>query len=754
AVILGALLHDIGKFAQRASDNPKQQNHEHWGVEWFQKNLAEKLSPVFDEDKKQIISSAINNHHRYENYITLADHLSAGEREPIKSEREEKGDPFTDRLVSIFSRLSVSEKPKQDKYHKLIWIGEDCLRETFSIDEKKCNPREYKDLLIKFNDEIKSMNFIDYSEEQVINTIYFLLLKYTCCIPSAAYESDPDVSLFDHLKTTAAIAACLYDYHQENKSEEPDIASQTFCLIGGDISGIKSYIFEVLSQQGKVAKRLRSRSFLVQLISETTAHKILHTFNLPLCNLIMSAGGNFYALVPNLKHTAEQLEQIQKEFDEWTLGELNAELSINLATKEFSGEELADFSLVLDELKANLHLRKYQPHKSILSANGKWSLYEFVREEVIEGDERACRGCHKNPITQPNEENLCERCLTDIKVGKLLPQSKYLAFFKNTNRGFPVLKNYSFELWPEIEKDKSPYLIVALNNTSGTNKGIGFKYLATYIPAEQYRPMDFEEIANQSEGDKLLGYVKADVDNVGKILREGFNKTRPSISRYTSFGRMLETFFAGYIQNRLVTDYRDIYTVFSGGDDFFLIGPWNRTIDFAKEIRKQFSRFCGDNSDLTFSAGFILAKHYEPISFCTKEVENELEESKQKNGKDRITLFNQTVCWNELDKVLSEAQKVMGWLDKEPPLVSRGFIYNLRQYGEMSQKYDETGDTKWLKFVPLLIYDISRNLTKTEHEEVKNWTTKLSPTIDKQLEENILPYLRIIMEYVLTYTRS
>jgi len=266
--------------------------------------------------------------------------------------------------------------------------------------------------------------------------------------------------------------------------------------------------------------------------------------------------------------------------------------------------------------------------------------------------------------------------------------------------------------------------------------------------------MDFEEIANQSEGDKLLGYVKADVDNVGKILREGFNKTRPSISRYTSFGRMLETFFAGYIQNRLVTDYRDIYTVFSGGDDFFLIGPWNRTIDFAKEIRKQFSRFCGDNSDLTFSAGFILAKHYEPISFCTKEVENELEESKQKNGKDRITLFNQTVCWNELDKVLSEAQKVMGWLDKEPPLVSRGFIYNLRQYGEMSQKYDETGDTKWLKFVPLLIYDISRNLTKTEHEEVKNWTTKLSPTIDKQLEENILPYLRIIMEYVLTYTRS
>ena len=28
-------------------------------------------------------------------------------------------------------------------------------------------------------------------------------------------------------------------------------------------------------------------------------------------------------------------------------------------------------------------------------------------------------------------------------------------------------------------------------------------------------------------------------------------------------------------------EFKDIYTVFAGGDDLFLIGPWNKIVDFA-----------------------------------------------------------------------------------------------------------------------------------------------------------------------------
>jgi len=42
------------------------------------------------------------------------------------------------------------------------------------------------------------------------------LLKYTGNIVSSTVNL-PDVSLFDHLKTTAAIATCLYDVAEAKK---------------------------------------------------------------------------------------------------------------------------------------------------------------------------------------------------------------------------------------------------------------------------------------------------------------------------------------------------------------------------------------------------------------------------------------------------------------------------------------------------------------------------------------------------------
>ena len=40
-----------------------------------------------------------------------------------------------------------------------------------------------------------------------LESMLALLQKYTWCVPSAFYYDLPDVSLFDHLRTTAALAA-------------------------------------------------------------------------------------------------------------------------------------------------------------------------------------------------------------------------------------------------------------------------------------------------------------------------------------------------------------------------------------------------------------------------------------------------------------------------------------------------------------------------------------------------------------------
>lgn len=781
AIILGALLHDIGKFVQRADENPKRMTHQEFGGDFFQNHFREKLaqSKMFSIDELNKIESLIRNHHDYEKFITLADGISAG-MERIPLEDEEKGDPFSNRLISIFSRISISDKPKKNKYQKIAFLYEDEFEETFPVENKKCDYQEYKRLLNGFTGEINTTEFKTLSKNQVIEVIYFLLWKYTWCIPSAAYKHEPDVSLFDHLKTTAAIEVCLYDNQKENSNASIDIESPAFCVVEGDISGIQSYIFSILTQHGKIAKRLRARSLFVQIISEIAAHKVLHIFNLPLCNLIASAGGNFQILVPNLKTASKRIKELQKEFDEWTLEELNAELSINLASIVLSGRNLCDFSKAIEKLKTNLSYRKYQSHKSILTTVNGWAETQFLRPKAVESDEETCQSCRRYPQKEIKdyEENLCEQCQNETIIGQLLPKKKYLVLFNHDKQRFKIL-NYSFELLDEKELKeyslKDAYLIVSLRNTNIKLPCIGFKFFATHIPStkdiecddpnhshKKDEPVFFDCIAEKSQGDKLLGYLKIDIDNLGKLLRYGFEQEKPdnkynikgikpSISRFNSLSRMLDTFFTGYLQVRLEMEFKEIYTVFSGGDDIFVIGPWNKVIDFAIEIRKKFSEYCAINPDFTFSAGVKLFKAHEPFSFCATSVDDALHCSKERDGKDGITIFGHTVSWDEIDKILQEGQKVIGWLEEE--LISRAFAYNLRGYGEMSEKYEEERNVKYLKFVPLLTYDINRNLTKEEQKEVFLWAEDLRPSKNKPKGGDNLPYLRAIMEYVLTYTR-
>jgi len=52
AIILGALLHDIGKFVQRAQEKPNLQDHPHWGG-------TRKLPRAFTEQGVAMLSSVL-----------------------------------------------------------------------------------------------------------------------------------------------------------------------------------------------------------------------------------------------------------------------------------------------------------------------------------------------------------------------------------------------------------------------------------------------------------------------------------------------------------------------------------------------------------------------------------------------------------------------------------------------------------------------------------------------------------------------
>ncbi|CAD7776790.1 hypothetical protein DMNBHIDG_01362 [Candidatus Methanoperedenaceae archaeon GB37] len=67
----------------------------------------------------------------------------------------------------------------------------------------------------------------------------------------------------------------------------------------------------------------------------------------------------------------------------------------------------------------------------------------------------------------------------------------------------------------------------------------------------------------------------------------------------------------------------------------------------------------------------------------------------------------------------------------------------------MYQKYNKEGKVEYLKFIPLLTYDIVRNLSLEKQKDAFLWAEDL-----RHIEgSKNLPFLRTIMEYVLTYTR-
>ena len=114
----------------------------------------------------------------------------------------------------------------------------------------------------------------------------------------------------------------------------------------------------------------------------------------------------------------------------------------------------------------------------------------------------------------------------------------------------------------------------------------------------------------------MLGHLKGDVDNLGSIFVFGLvgaNQNYNTIGRLVALSRLMDLFYSGWVHRTLESEYQHCYTVFSGGDDFYLIGPWNEIIEFSKRLQSEFLKYTGNNHNMTVSMGVHFSKPKEPI---------------------------------------------------------------------------------------------------------------------------------------------
>jgi CRISPR-associated protein Csm1 len=848
SVIMAGLLHDIGKLLHRskpgydgkhamASGDFLDDNETKCKLtnELYDLNLVEWLVRYHHSAKEKTLDAYFNNINaeqgidrtRLWNYMKIvqnADSYSCAERnyeEQIRKDAEKRTAP----LDSIFTGVSIVGRNETETYRYPLSTIDPLANFPQNISYLNNIKNYCEDFKNGFPDFVKYRKF-DY----LLNVLLDYLEEYTWCVPSDTRYNRADISLFDHLRSTAAIAACLYKNHcHELNNSSFKIRKNEFILIAGDFAGIQNYIFDITSKgSGGASKRLRARSFFIHSFSETAIHKILHVLELPLvCNLF-SAAGKFILLAPNSDEVEERLEstkwEIEHEIHKRYFNQFSFLMTYRNIEKYRPDMDIGNFCQIADKMFHLLDLEKIQSSQPVFffkeeNENGEeekvWNQAAFcLSDEEFQkyaknGDCRICgkgpgeiderSGTEENPVTI----QVCRVCHMNKQIGEILPKKQFIGFGKgkgvSSKTGRIILfhgndnsETYYVDLSDETPASSDDYYLIW--NINDNKKGMTVarwpivkKKLANHVLTDEGGSVvSFEDLArcsrwtnteNEEYGSDFLGVLKADVDNLGLIFSKGFDiSERPkeakrnfnkesksrkvedarTVSRFLTLSRMMELFFSGWIgaiveedvrdiQQMIidcqpshvdidflekyldtgVIDFKNIYTVYSGGDDLVLIGPWETMIMFAILLNAKFSEYSCQSKSFTLSAGLSFVKPKFPIAMAIREADALLEKSKRE-GKNRLTMFGTTVEWDQVPELLDFFLFLDKSLQSNYSNINMSFLYRLLDYHKMAVSYIDENRIEGLKFSSALSYDLGRNINKgNETQDRKNTNEEL-----------------------------
>lgn len=191
---------------------------------------------------------------------------------------------------------------------------------------------------------------------------------------------------------------------------------------------------------------------------------------------------------------------------------------------------------------------------------------------------------------------------------------------------------------------------------------------------------DFETYAK----DTYLGILRMDVDGLGRRFADpGFE----SISAYKQFSERLTNFFEEELKAIQQTQYKKyICLIYAGGDDVFAVGRWDKIIDFAERIHTEVkTRFAEDG--LSISGGMVIVKPKYPIAKAAEKAGEAEEAAKHfRNGeKNAFCLFGRAISWNGEFDVVKNYKDMFQNLVKTDGL-DRSLLHKVMLYASIAEK--------------------------------------------------------------------
>ncbi|MCM8827665.1 MAG: type III-A CRISPR-associated protein Cas10/Csm1 [Candidatus Omnitrophica bacterium] len=758
SLILAALLHDIGKFYQRAYPQEEvlsqitinlQQHicpyreigsfftHKHvlWTNEFFEKFFS----------RLSLSANFAIYHHKPAEYehkiIQIADWLSSGERIKRTEDEMDGVTPETSKiepLVSIFSQISLKEQTVKGHFCKAVPVSSDfeSLIPVKTKQEAVNDKTNFKTLWDGFEKEITRIG-LNVPFQKFFMKIFSLLEKYAIFVPSSAYKDSPTVSLFHHLKSTAAIASCIYDIQPE-KEEFDEIESslkningtrKDFAIISGDISGIQDFIYSVTTSHA--LKGLRGRSFYLQMMSEVVANYILDQFNLFKCNLLYCGGGNFSILVPKISDFENKISEIEEKLSK-RLFEYHPNLAIVLGWTDLTYSEFLseNFPKTIARLKMKMDIKKRRKYASSLD-------YRKIFKPFPEKIDKELSGCEICGIE--TEIKKCEMCSSFEELAKNVRKAQVITLWSHTSDSSQSAQKQG---WKKV--------ICSLGYDYGfgslsSNNGVSFlindtEFLYKNCDGWRFEPFyspegTLEDIAKCAQGAGKWAALRMDVDDLGKIFSQGLGKNL-SLSRFSMLSYMMNLFFTAGIDHIRKQKYNGSCVVYAGGDDLFIIGPWSEIPYFAIDIQRQFTQYTCNNPSITISAGiFVAPSDGFPVFRAAKESGEALENSK-KQSKNRISFLETVATWKEFEEIEKVTEELVYLMKKEN--VSRS-ILNIFYSGFIEKELLEKGKIPYIR-IWRIFYAVKRFMERHRSNDVRIKLEKLRKqfiTSDSGIQEKL-----------------
>ncbi|CFD27349.1 CRISPR-associated protein cas10/csm1%2C subtype III-a/mtube [Mycobacterium tuberculosis] len=554
-------------------------------------------------------------------------------------------------------------------------------------------------------------------------------------VPSSTDASEVvDVSLFDHLKLTGALGACIWHYLQATGQSDFKSAlfdkqdtfynEKAFLLTTFDVSGIQDFIYTIHSSGA--AKMLRARSFYLEMLTEHLIDELLARVGLSRANLNYSGGGHAYLLLPNTESARKSVEQFEREANDWLLENFATRLFIATGSVPLAANDLMRRPNESASQASNRALRYSGLYRELSEQLSAKKLARYSADQLRElnsrdhdgqkGD-RECSVCHTvNRTVSADDEPKCSLCqaLTAASSQIQSESRRFLLISDGATKGLPLPFGATLTFCSRADADKALQQ-PQTRRRYAKNKFFAGECLGTGLWVGDYvAQMEFGDYVKRASGIARLGVLRLDVDNLGQAFTHGFmeqgNGKFNTISRTAAFSRMLSLFFRQHINYVLARPKlrpitgddparpREATIIYSGGDDVFVVGAWDDVIEFGIELRERFHEFT--QGKLTVSAGIGMFPDKYPISVMAREVGDLEDAAKSLPGKNGVALFDRefTFGWDELlSKVIEEKYRHIADYFSGNEERGMAFIYKLLEL--LAERDDRITKARWVYFL-------------------------------------------------------